>query len=82
MAIPDPIQELANRLRHLSSSSPLPDFEKNGRALLSGILGKLDLVTRDEFDAQTAVLARTREKLEVLERRIETLEVLLQESGR
>lgn len=78
MAIPDPIQDLADRLRQVALSSPLSDFEKNGRALLSGVLGKLDLVTREEFDAQTAVLARTREKLELLECRIANLEMLLQ----
>ena len=50
------------------------DMEKNIHTLLQNALGKLDLVTREEFDAQTAVLRRTREKLEALERTIAELE--------
>ena len=50
------------------------DVEKNIHTLLQGTLGKLDLVTREEFDAQTAVLRRTREKLEQLEQTITELE--------
>jgi len=50
------------------------DVEKNIHTLLQSALGKLDLVTREEFDAQTAVLRRTREKLEALERTITELE--------
>ena len=41
---------------------------------MSGFLAKLDLVTREEFDIQTQVLARTREKLKELEARVEALE--------
>lgn len=43
------------------------DVEKNFRAALHAGLGKLDLVTREEFEVQQAVLARTREKLQALE---------------
>ena len=50
------------------------DVEKNVRAALSAALSRMDLVTRDEFDVQTGVLARTREKLTVLERRVRELE--------
>ena len=50
------------------------DLEQNFRAVLSAGLGKLDLVTREEFEVQQAVLARTREKLEALERRLAELE--------
>jgi BMFP domain-containing protein YqiC len=50
------------------------DVEKNIKALLQGTFQKLDLVTREEFDVQTAVLARTREKLEALEKRLKDLE--------
>ena len=50
------------------------DLKKNIRTLLEGTLAKLDLVTREEFDAQTKVLARTREKLEQLEKTISELE--------
>ena len=50
------------------------DVEKNIRTLLEGTLAKLDLVTREEFDAQSRVLARTREKLEQLEKTLAELE--------
>jgi len=42
--------------------------------MLSGFFGKLDLVTREEFDVQAQVLARTREKLQALEARVDALE--------
>ena len=50
------------------------DIEKNIRAALSATFAKLDLVTREEFDVQTQVLLRTREKLEALEQRVADLE--------
>ena len=49
------------------------DLEQNFRAVLSSGLAKLDLVTREEFAVQEAVLARTREKLESLEVRLAEL---------
>jgi len=50
------------------------DLEKNFRSLLSAGFERMDLVTREEFDLQAAVLERTREKLEILETRITQLE--------
>ena len=50
------------------------DLESNFRAVLRASLGKLDLVTRDEFDTQTRVLQRTRERLAELEARLQVLE--------
>ncbi len=50
------------------------DVEHNIHAILRARLEKLDLVTRDEFDAQTRVLARTRAKLEELEKTVAELE--------
>lgn len=50
------------------------DIEKNFRAALSATFAKLDLVTREEFDVQTQVLHRTREKLEALEKVVAELE--------
>ena len=50
------------------------DAESNLRAALAGGLKRLDLVTREEFDVQQAVLARTREKLESLEARLKELD--------
>ena len=50
------------------------DLENNFRSVLRASLSKLDLVTREEFEVQEAVLARTREKLEALESTLEALE--------
>jgi ubiquinone biosynthesis accessory factor UbiK len=50
------------------------DLEANFRAVLRERLSQLDLVSRDEFDAQTRVLERTRSRLEVLEARLAALE--------
>lgn len=49
------------------------DVEKNVKTALSGMFAKLDLVTREEFDVQTQVLQRTREKLDALERQLAEL---------
>ena len=50
------------------------DLEANFQSVLKNGLGKLDLVTREEFEVQQAVLARTREKLEALEAKVKQLE--------
>jgi BMFP domain-containing protein YqiC len=50
------------------------DLEKNFRSLLQAGFERMDLVTREEFDLQAAVLERTRDKLEKLEARISDLE--------
>jgi BMFP domain-containing protein YqiC len=50
------------------------ELEENFRSVLQSGLGKLDLVTREEFEVQEAVLARTREKLEALEARLKEFE--------
>lgn len=57
------------------------DLEKNFRALLNSGISKLDLVSREEFDVQQAVLARTREILEKLEQRLQSLEASDQEAA-
>ncbi len=53
------------------------DAQKNLRAALDGAFTKLNLVTREEFDVQAAVLARTRAKLEQLEKQVAELEAQL-----
>jgi BMFP domain-containing protein YqiC len=50
------------------------DLEDNFKAVLQSGLSRLDLVSRQEFDVQAAVLRRTREKLEALEARLASLE--------
>jgi len=53
------------------------DARKNARSAMSAALARADLVTREEFDVQSAVLARTREKLEALEQTVTALESAL-----
>jgi BMFP domain-containing protein YqiC len=64
------LDELNERVRALLAQSPAADLEKNLRALLASAFSRLDLVTREEFDVQCEVLARTREKLAQLETRL------------
>lgn len=61
-AVPDTVTDLKR------------DMEKNFKALLQSSLARLDLVTREEFDAQAAVLARTRSRLDALARQVAELE--------
>ncbi len=83
MLDPKHLDDLTHRL-----SNSLPkglqalqeDISRNMRAGLEAGLGRLDLVTREEFDVQAAVLARTRQKLEALERQVAELERLLDSS--
>lgn len=53
------------------ATTTLEDLQQNFKTVLQNNLNKLDLVTREEFDAQKQVLRRTREKLEALEKRLE-----------
>jgi ubiquinone biosynthesis accessory factor UbiK len=55
------------------------DFEKNCHAILMKTFTTFDLVTREEFDAQTKVLSRTRQKLKTLEHHVAQLEKHLHE---
>lgn len=57
------------------------DLEANFRAVLVAVLGKLDLVTREEFEVQAKVLERTREKLESIGQRLAELEAALAKPG-
>jgi BMFP domain-containing protein YqiC len=68
------LDDLSARVAAAFAASPARDAEKNLKAMLTGALGKLDLVTREEFDIQARVLLRTREKLEALETRVAELE--------
>lgn len=73
-------ESIENLAKKLAESVPeglrsmREDLESNFRAVLRASLAKLDLVTREEFEVQEAVLARTREKLETLEQRLEEIE--------
>ena len=74
MVNPRMFDELSAKIKDLIANSPARDIEKNVRAMLASTFARLDLVTREEFDVQTAVLARTREKLAELETKLAELE--------
>lgn len=74
MPNPNLFDDIAARVSAAIASSPAKDVEKNVRALLTSAFARLDLVTREEFDLQATLLARTREKLTALEARVEALE--------
>ena len=64
------IQEISNKIRKIVENSPVSDIEDNINALLKGAFTKMGLVNREEFDIQTEVLKRTRQKLESLEKKL------------
>ena len=68
------LDELNDRLKAVLAGSPAADLEKNLKALLASFFSRLDLVTREEFDVQREVLARTRAKLQELEAKVTELE--------
>lgn len=68
------IKEFSNKIKQLVESSPLSELEGNLHALFQSALTKMDLVTREEFDIQAAVLARTQQQLQALEQKISALE--------
>lgn len=73
-ALLDALSSQATRL--LSGDNPLPrsEIESQLKALLQGTFSKLDLVSREEFDSQMVVLARTRARLEALEAKVAEIE--------
>ena len=74
---PKSLDDLARRLSELlppGMAMLRDDLERNFRAVLQSGLARLDLVTRQEFDVQSGVLLRTRERLEQLEQRLAALE--------
>lgn len=68
------LNDIGERLRQVFAQSPAADLEKNVRAMMTSLLSRLDLVTREEFDVQRQVLLRTREQLTRLEAQLADLE--------
>lgn len=66
--------DLQGKINQVIENSPAKDIEKNVKAMMTQGFSRLDLVTREEFDIQAQVLAKTRAKLEALEQRIADLE--------
>ncbi len=71
---PQFFEDMQAKFSKALENSPAKDIEKNVKAMLTQGFSKLDLVTREEFDIQTQVLAKTRAKLEALETRVAQLE--------
>lgn len=74
MTTPRFLDEIGSKLSELAANSPARDIEKNIKVLLGSAFGKLDLVTREEFEVQREVLAHARRKLAELEARVAELE--------
>ena len=68
------LEEMTARMAEVLAASPARDVERNLRALVAGALGRLELVTREEFDVQAKLLARARSQLAAVEARVADLE--------
>ena len=75
MAIkPPPIGDVFRQFNELLGNSGLKgEVDKSVRILVQSALGRMDMVSRDEFDAQAEILARTRTRVEELEKELEAL---------
>ena len=69
--------DLQSKINQAIENSPAKDIEKNVKSMMTQGFARLDLVTREEFDIQAQVLAKTRAKLETLEARVAELEARL-----
>jgi BMFP domain-containing protein YqiC len=74
MLDPKLLEDLSAKVSALLANTPVADFEKNLRAVLAAQFSKLDLVTRDDFEIQKALLSRAQERLAALEQRLAELE--------
>lgn len=74
MLDPKLLEDLSAKISALLANTPVADFEKNLRAVLAAQFSKLDLVTRDDFEIQKALLSRAQERLAALEQRLAEIE--------
>lgn len=68
------LDEIGTKISEIVAHSPAKDIERNMRAMMTSMLSRLDMVTREEFDVQQEVLKRTRAKLTELEEKVAALE--------
>lgn len=71
------LDKIASQISALLPEQASKDMKHNIQQVLARQLNKLDVVSRDEFDAQQAVLLRTREKLDALEKQVANMEAQL-----
>jgi BMFP domain-containing protein YqiC len=69
-------EDVQKKVMDAVKDSPAKDIEKNVRGMMNQGFQKMDLITRQEFDIQVQVLAKTRAKLEELEAKVAALEAL------
>lgn len=74
---PQLLDQIAGKFAEAAANSPIKDIEKNMRALAASAFSRLELVTREEFDVQCALLERTVAQLAALEARVAALEAEL-----
>jgi ubiquinone biosynthesis accessory factor UbiK len=74
MINPEAINEISSKIKEILKNSPLSDADRNIHALIQGMLTKMELVSREEFEVQSEVLRNTREKLAQLEAKLAELE--------
>ena len=82
MLDPKMLEDFGAKMSALLANTPARDIEKNAKAMLGSAFGKLDLVTREEFEVQREVLAHARQKLAELEARVVELEARLGQGGK
>ena len=68
------LDDITARIEAAIAASPARDIQKNLKTAVTNSLSRLDLVTREVFDVQVLLLARTREKLDALEEKVKALE--------
>lgn len=68
------MEDFQKNLADLIAKSPAADVERNVRAMMSQAFTKMDLVTREEFDVQADLLARTRARVDQLAAQVESLQ--------
>ena len=68
------LDDITARIEAAIAASPARDIQKNLKTAVTNSLSRLDLVTREDFDVQVLLLARTREKLDALEEKVKALE--------
>lgn len=68
-------QKIEATVEQFTQNSPLKDIGQNAKTFLTSSLRQLDVVTREEFDVQVAMLAKTRKRLDALEKQITELEM-------